>query len=142
MPNVSLESLTGVVTSGKSLKAIYWSLIVRCKEKMKVWGPQLRQLVKVIIDGAYLYPTCIEKYISEPLMEVDYEVRIVQNHSLLEDDIEEMTLDLQNVEAKTMSKKAFMQKWRGLTDDQVNEELRQISLERQILEDTFVPVET
>jgi hypothetical protein len=141
MPNITLESMTGILTSGKSLKAIYWSLIVRCKEKMKVWGPQLRQLIKVIIDGAYLYPTYIEKYINDSLIEVDYEVRIVQNHSLLEDDIEEMTLDLQNVEAKTMSKKAFMKKWRGLTDDQVTEELNQISLERQILEDTFVPIE-
>ena len=29
-----------------------------------------------------------------------------------------------------------MQKWRGLTDDQVNDELNQIALERQILEDS------
>jgi hypothetical protein len=137
MPNVSLESLTGVVTSGKSLKAIYWSLIVRCKEKMKVWGPQLRQLVKVIIDGAYLYPTCIEKYTNEPLMEVDYEVRIVQNHSLPEDELEEMKIDISNVDAKTMSKKAYMQKWRGLTDAQVTEELQQMALERQIMEDSY-----
>jgi hypothetical protein len=28
-----------------------------------------------------------------------------------------------------------MQKWRGLTDEQVNEELEQIAKERQILED-------
>jgi len=53
VPNITLESMTGVITSGKSLKAIYWSLIVRCKEKMKVWGPQLRHLVKIIIDGSY-----------------------------------------------------------------------------------------
>ena len=135
MPNITLETMVGVITSGKSLKALYWSLIVRSKEKMKVWGPQLRHLIKTIIDGSMLYPNCITQYISEPLLPVDYEVRIVQNHSLPEDDIAEMSIDLQNVELKTMSKKAFMQKWRGLTDEQVEEELNQIGLERQMLED-------
>ena len=141
VPNITLESMAGVITSGKSLKAIYWSLIVRCKEKMKVWGPQLRHLVKTIIDGSYKYPNCITRYTSEPLLEVAHEVRIVQNHSLPEDEMEEISMDLQNVETKTMSKKAFMQKWRGLTDEQVEEELRQIAVERQMIEDTFVPLE-
>jgi hypothetical protein len=102
---------------------------------MKVWGPGLRLLVKTIIDGSYKYPNCIQQYISEPLLEVDCEVKIVQNHSLPEDEIEEMSIDLQNVESKTMSKKAYMQKWRGLTDEQVEEELRQIAMERQMIED-------
>jgi len=140
VPNITLETMSGVITSGKSLKAIYWSLIVRCKEKMKVWGPGLRLLVKTIIDGSYLYPTCIQRYISETLLEVSYEVKIVQNHPLPDDEIEEMSIDLQNVESKTMSKKAYMQKWRGLTDEQVEEELRQIAEERQMIEDfAFMP---
>jgi hypothetical protein len=52
VPNITLESMAGVITSGKSLKALYWSLIVRCKEKMKVWGPQLRNLIITIIEGS------------------------------------------------------------------------------------------
>lgn len=37
-----------------------------------------------------------------------------------------------------------MKKWRNLTDDEADEELRQIALERQILEDAFTepPMET
>jgi len=35
-----------------------------------------------------------------------------------------------------MSKKAYMKKWRQLTDDEVLEELEQIALERQLLEDS------
>jgi len=35
-----------------------------------------------------------------------------------------------------MSRKAYMKKWRGLTDDEVKEELEQIALERQIIEDS------
>jgi hypothetical protein len=127
--------MAGVITSGKSLKALYWGLIVRCKEKMKVWEPQLRNLIETIIEGSFLYPNCIKRYISEPLIEVDYDVKVEQNHPLPEDEIEEMTVDLRNVESRTMSKKAYMQKWRGLTDEQVDEELMQISKERQILED-------
>mgnify|MGYP003503868995 FL=1 len=56
MPNITLESMSGAITSGKSLKAIYWPLIVRCKEKMKMWGPQLRQMVNIIIQGSMVYP--------------------------------------------------------------------------------------
>ena len=41
------------------------------------------------------------------------------------------------VTAQTMSKKSYMKKWRNLTDDEADEELRQIALERQILEDSF-----
>ena len=45
-------------------------------------------------------------------------------------------MDLAEVESKTMSRKAYMKKWRGLTDDEVQEELEQIALERQIIEDS------
>ena len=50
-------------------------------------------------------------------------------------------MDLSEVESKTMSRKAYMKKWRGLTDDEVQEELEQIALERQMIEDSsFSPV--
>ena len=135
MPNISIETMAGTITSGKSLKAIYWSLIVRCKEKMKVWKPGIRRLIEVIIDGAFVYPNCITRYATDSLTAIDYDVQVEQNHPLPEDENEEMLIDLQNVEAKTMSKKAYMQKWRGLTDEQVEEELSQIARERQIIED-------
>ena len=45
-------------------------------------------------------------------------------------------MDLAEVESKTMSRKAYMKKWRGLTDDEVQEELEQIALERQLIEDS------
>lgn len=139
IPNVSNESLQGVITSGKALKAIYWPLIVRCKEKMKMWGPQLRNLVEAIIEGAMAYPNCVEQYTNYPITAVDYEVSIVQNTPLPEDEAEEKALDLAEVEAQTMSRKSYMKKWRGLSDYEVDEELQQIALERQILDDSFVP---
>lgn len=136
MPNVTLESMQGAITSGKALKAIYWPLIVRCKEKMKMWGPQLRSLVDIIIQGAMVYPNCVTKYINDTLVPVDYEIKVEQNTPLPEDETEEKTMDLSEVDSKVMSRKSYMKKWHGLTDDEVNDELEQIALERQILEDS------
>lgn len=136
MPNVTLESMQGAITSGKALKAIYWPLIVRCKEKMKMWGPQLRSLADIIIQGAMVYPNCVTRYINDTLVPVDYEIKVEQNTPLPEDETEEKTMDLSEVDSKVMSRKSYMKKWRNLTDDEVQEELEQIALERQIIEDT------
>lgn len=136
MPNITLESMQGAITSGKALKAIYWPLIVRCKEKMKMWGPQLRQMIHIILQGAMVYPNCITQYTNHTVTAVDYEIKVEQNTPLPEDEIEEKNMDLSEVESKTMSRKAYMKKWRGLTDDEVQEELEQIALERQMIEDS------
>jgi hypothetical protein len=136
MPNITLESMNGVITSGKALKAVYWPLIVRCKEKMKMWGPQLRALVNIIIQGAMVYPNCIVNYTNEPISPVDYEISVAQNTPLPEDEVEERNMDLAEVESQVMSKKSYMKKWRRLTDDEVMEELQQIALERTIIEDS------
>lgn len=134
MPDV--EEMQATITSGKALKAIYWGLIVRCKEKMKMWAPQLRNMVDIIIKGAITYPHCITKYVDGELMDVPYEIKVEQNIPLPEDEIEEKNIDLSEVESKTMSRKAYMKKWRGLTDDEVQEELEQIAKERQMIEDS------
>lgn len=136
MPNITNESLSGVITSGKALKAIYWPLIVRCKEKMKMWGPNLSLMAEMIIKGAMAYPDTIKQYTSDVLMSVEHVIEVVQNTPLPEDEIEEKTIDLAEVEAKTMSRKTFMKKWRRITNSQVAEELNQIALERQIIEDS------
>lgn len=134
MPDI--EEVQATITSGKALKAIYWPLIVRCKEKMKMWGPQLRQMVNIIIQGAMVYPNCIERYIDDVISPVAYEISVVGNLPIPEDEIEEKNMDLSEVESKTMSRKAYMKKWRGLTDDEVQAELEQIALERQMIEDS------
>ena len=134
MPDI--EEVQATITSGKALKAIYWPLIVRCKEKMKMWGPQLRQMVNIIIQGAMVYPNCIEQYTDDTISPVAYEISVVGNLPIPEDEIEERNMDLAEVESKTMSRKAYMKKWRSLTDDEVQEELEQIALERQLIEDS------
>lgn len=136
MPNITNETMSGAITSGKALKAIYWPLIVRCKEKMKVWGPALKTIVNVIIQGSMIYPNCITKYTDDIIIPVSYEVSVEQNTPLPEDEIEEKTTNLAEVEASVMSKKTYMKRWYHLTDDEVNDELLQIARERQILDDS------
>lgn len=136
MPNITLDALQGSITTGKALKAIYWPLIVRCKEKMKVWSPRLARMAEIIIQGAIVYPKCVVQYTSDVVQPVDYDISVEQNTPLPEDEIEEKTTDLAEVESLVMSKKSYMKKWRFLTDDQVNEELDQMAYERQVLEDS------
>lgn len=137
VPNVSPEALKGIVSSGKTLKAIYWDLIVRCEEKMLAWRPALQFLGRCIIEGCRLYPGAMQFYSDEKLPDVDYTIRVDNQYPLPEDEQEEKQIDLAEVNAQTMSKKAYMKKWRGLTDDEADEELRQIALERQVLEDSY-----
>lgn len=136
MPNITLESLQGAVTSGKSLKALYWPLIVRCKEKMKMWGPQLQNLIDILIQGSLIYPECAKSYLEDNLIPVSYRIVIEQNIPIQDDENEEKQMDIAEVGQELMSKKSYMQKWRGLTDDEVEEELKQMAIERQILEDS------
>lgn len=135
MPNITNESLSGVITSGKALKAIYWPLIVRCKEKMKTWGPQLASIVDMIIKGAKIYPNTVKRYTEDAIEPIVYAIEVEQNTPLPEDEIEEKTTDLAEIETGAMSRKYYMKKWRRLTDDQAQEELEQIAYERQLIED-------
>lgn len=136
MPNTNLESLQGVITSGKALKAIYWPLIVRCREKMQSWRPALRSLADIIIKGAVVYPACVSYYLgsNEFLYAIDYKIEVLENLPLPEDEAEEKQLDLAEVNAEVMSRKSYMKKWRLLSDTEADNEIAQIARERQILE--------
>lgn len=141
VPDINSEQLQGVITSGKTLKALYWGLIVRCDEKMLSWQPALTYLVNAILDGAVLYPESAQPYSEEPIPEIEYDITVENNYPLLEDDDEEKTMDLAEVQSQTMSRKAYMKKWRSLTDEEVEEELDQILKEKQLLEDSMIPDE-
>lgn len=143
VPNVSSEALKGVVSSGKTLKAIYWDLIVRCDEKMTLsWRPAIVRMVRCIIESAKLYPKAVKQYVEERIPEVEYSVRVDNLYPLPEDEQEEKQVDLAEVNAQAMSRKSYMKKWRGLTDEEADEEIRQIALERQLLEDSFTEPDT
>lgn len=137
-PDISLESMQGVITSGKALRAVYWALIVRCDEKMKAWAPGLEFICSTIIEGAKLYPEAARVHLEQSIPDgYEYRVHVDNLYPLPEEEVEEKTMDIMEVNAQTMSKKSYMMKWRGLTSDEADEELKQIALEKQLLEDSF-----
>lgn len=137
VPNINSEKLQGVITSGKTLKALYWGLIVRCNEKMLTWGPAIEYIVELILEGAVLYPESARKHYQEAISYTELEILVENNYALPEDEAEEKAVDLSEVSAQTMSRKSYMKKWRNLTDEEVDEELKQMALERQMLEDGY-----
>lgn len=137
VPNITSEKLQGMITSGKTIQALYYPLQIRSDEKMQVWIPAIVSMVEMIYEGAIAYPETITKYIVESLPRTNIEVHVEANYAIPEDEFEEKAIDLQEINAQTMSRKSYMKKWRGLTDEEADEELRQIALEREMLEDSY-----
>lgn len=143
IPNIDSEKLQGVITSGKALKALYWPLTVRCDEKSLVWTPAIEFVVRTIIEGSIVYPMVLKQYTMETrLPNIFYTVTVENNYPLPEDTEEEKALDIMEVNAQLMSRKAYMKKWRRLTDKEADAELEQIMLEKQLLEDSMMDMDT
>lgn len=138
VPNINLDTIKGIITSGKGMKAIYWPLIVRCDEKILEWKRALEFIANCIVDGSLLYPNSSKYYTVDKIPDIDFSVEVENNYSLPEDEVEEKTMDIQEVNAQTMSKRSYMKKWRRLTDDEADQELKQITLEKQMLEDNYI----
>lgn len=138
VPNITSEQLAGVITSGKTIQALYWGLTVRCDEKMLAWEGALRTVAYAIIEGGKLYSSCIKQYTEEEIPEIPYDVKVENNYPIPEDVKEEKELDIQEVDAKIMSRKAYLKKWRNLSDLQATSELEQIKLESEMLDNTYL----
>ena len=133
VPNIESDKLQGVITSGKTLKALYWPLIVRCDEKMQTWGAAAEFIAKCIFDGATLYPKVVPYYTNEELPIIEVDIQVMNNYALPEDEQDEKNIDLAEVTAQTMSRSSYMKKWIKLTDKEVMSELQQIALEQEML---------
>lgn len=123
IPQISNEDLKGMMTSGKSMKALYWQLITRCEEKFTVWRPALAWLGEFLIKSTS--------------NATDFIIQVENQYPLQENEDEEKVLDMQQVNTQVLSKKSYMKKWHDLKDNAADEELKQIQLEKQLLEDSF-----
>lgn len=138
IPDITPENLAGVITSGKGLKAIYWPLTVRCDEKMMSWKPKIEYLIESIINGSLVYPNCAREYIGDNILQsITYEVEVVRNSPLLDDESEEKQVDMAQINYNVMSRKSYMKKWFNMTDNEIDSELKQIALEREMLENSY-----
>lgn len=138
VPNITSEQLAGVITSGKTIQALYWGLTVRCDEKMLAWKGALSMIATVIIEGGKAYPNCVKQYTVNKIPDVPYDILVENNYPIPEDVKEEKELDIAEVDAKLMSKKAYLKKWRKLNDKEAVAELEQIKLESEMLDNTYL----
>lgn len=138
IPDITPENLAGVITSGKGLKAIYWPLTVRCDEKMMSWKPKIEYLIESIINGSLAYPNCAKEYIGDNILQpIAYDIEVVRNSPLLDDESEEKQVDMAQINYNVMSRKSYMKKWFNMTDNEIDSELKQIALEREMLENSY-----
>ena len=138
MPDINSETMTGVITSGKTLTALYFPLRVRCDEKMITWKPSIEFIAQTIIDFAMLNKSdVIAYYVLTDLQETQYNIEVVENYALLEDEEEEKASDISEINANTRSRKSYIKKWRKSEfkiDEQIDEELLQIALENNMFD--------
>lgn len=136
IPMINNADMVGMMTSGKTMKALYWQLITRCEEKMKSWKPALEWMIAAILE-------MVEVYNIEKLPQLkEFEVEVENQYPLQEDEDTEKTLDMQQVNTQVMSRKSYIKKWQITTDEVADEELKQIQLEKQLLEDSYSQFET
>lgn len=128
IPLINNQDLKGMMTSGKSMKALYWQLITRCEEKMQDWRPALEWMVRAILEMTEVYNIA-----SIPTLD-NMVVTVENQYPLQEDEDNEKALDMQQVNAQVMSRKTYIEKWNIGPSD---EELKQIQLEKSMLEDTL-----
>lgn len=140
VPNMTNDQLSGIITSGKTIRALYWGLTVRCDEKMRTsWEYALQFIATAIIEGGMLYPNCISRYIDvDKLPDIPFEILVENNYALPDDVNEEKTMDIAEVESKVMSRKSYLKKWRKLNDELAEEELAQIKLENEMFDDSYL----
>ena len=138
VPNISEETLVGSVTSGKTLRALYWSLSVRCDEKMKTWKPAISSIVQAIIDYAKLERKGVEEFYKlTGLEDVSLNIKVQENYALLDDETEEKASDMEEIAQNARSRKSYIKKWRSeefQTDDKIDEELMQIAIEQNMFD--------
>lgn len=128
IPETDVDALKGVL-SGKAMRALYWGLIERCEEKWSQWQPALEWMTYAIIEIAKIY-----NLVSD---EGDYKVEVINNYPIPEDQEEEKQSDLNLVNSDAMSRLSFYKKWVNNDDEEAMQEIKQIALEKRMLEDSF-----
>ncbi len=121
VPFVTTEELTGVLQSGKAMKALYWELICKCEERWRTWDSALKWLVNAIlkINDIYGYTK---------LPQADFTIGIEHLYPIMEDEDTERQLDLTEVNSGVRSRKNYIEKWNISTDGEA--ELETIAAER------------
>ena len=124
VPYITTEQLSGVITSGKAMKVLYWDLMCKCEERWCTWDSAIRWLVGAILKINEAYGYC-------KLPKVDFTVKIEHLYPIMEDEEAERQIDLSEVESSIRSRKNYIEKWNISSDG--NAELEKIASEKDII---------
>lgn len=128
VPRITPEALTGLGTSGKAMRALYWSLNCRCEERWASgWDAALIWMVDAMLK--------IARHSGEKLPEIDYVLNIEHLYPIIDDEEDERSQDLNEVNMQARSRRSYIEKWQ--TDADPDGELKQILKEKKLLEDSF-----
>lgn len=128
IPRITPDLLTGLGTSGKAMRALYWSLNCRCEEKWSGgWDAMLTWMAEAMFKLA--------RRAGEKLPAIDYTLNIEHLYPIMDDDEEERAQDLQEVNAQARSRRSYVEKWNP--DADVDGELKQINREKAMLEESY-----
>ena len=76
-------------------------------------------------------------YVLTSLEEVQYNIEVMENYALMDDEETEKSSDLSEIAANARSRKSYIKKWRKSefkTDKQIDEELMQIAIENNMFD--------
>lgn len=131
VPNVNLEQLKGIITSGKSMKAIYWNLMAVCDEDWTEWDPALNQMIEYIFKMVDVY----NLYGARSIVKYETTLKIETYYPIQEDEDTQKKIDMEEVVTEVRSRKSYMSKWGEYED--LDSELEQIQLEKQMMQDSY-----
>lgn len=137
VPDISTETMQGIITSGKTLNALYYPLQVRCDEKLKTWKPAIEKIIDCVLKFCFINTTLVQQiYKVGEFEELDYNIVISENYALVDDENEEKEIDIQEVNSLVRSKLSYIKKWRKSefeTDEEIEAELLQIAKEQSMM---------
>lgn len=131
VPNISLDQIRGMITSGKSMRALYWGLIAVCEEDATEWEPALEEMVNFIFKLVEIY----NLYDNPEIAEVKTTLDIIREYPIPEDTDEQKQADIKEVIAEVRSRHSYINKWQA--DEDTDGELNQIIEEKRIFEEDY-----
>lgn len=128
VPRITPDLLTGLGSSGKAMRALYWSLTSRCEERWATgWDAMLIWMAEAMLKIARLH--------GEALPEIEYTLKIEHLYPIIDDEEDERAQDLTEVAQQARSRRSYIQKWQP--DIAPEDEINQIKAEKALLEDSF-----
>lgn len=126
VPNVSLDQLKGLMTSGKSMRALYWGLIAACEEAATEWEPALEQMIDYLFRIIQQY----NLYGMASVAAYDTALEITRTYPIQEDTDTQKKIDMEEVVTEVRSRKSYMNKWGEY--ESLENEMEQIQREMSI----------